>query len=208
MRETLYQTSDGTRCRQRGQDVALVARRTERFENIALTLESEHDTIAMPVSTGVTDREQVDELAETVLTEHGRLDALVNNTGSVFEGNVETMDDEEYHAMMYVNTDGMFYASRAALPHLRETDGTAVFVVSFTGQYPRSSNLVYAATKRWTRGFAHSLQGQVGGDGVAVSVIDPSEVRTEFGSGEQSKKVRRRGRRCHQRRGSSPPGAG
>jgi len=172
-----------------GANVVLAARRLERLEDVATTLEREHDITATPVSTDVTDREQVDELVETAVAEHGTLDALVNNAGLVFEGDVETMDDEDYHTMMDVNTDGMFYASRAALPHLKETDGTLVFVASFAGQYPRSSNPVYAATKWWTRGFAHSLQGQVGGDGVAVSVVNPSEVRTEFGSGrgEQSK---------------------
>jgi len=172
-----------------GANVVLAARRLERLEDVAAALEREHGVTATPVSTDVTDREQVDDLVETAVAEHGTLDALVNNAGLVFEGEVETMDDEDYHTMMDVNTDGMFYASRAALPHLKETDGTLVFVASFAGQYPRSSNPVYAATKWWTRGFAHSLQGQVGGDGVAVSVVNPSEVRTEFGSGrgEQSK---------------------
>jgi len=41
---------------------------------------------------------------------------------------------------------------------------------------------VYAATKWWVRGFALSLEGAVGDDGVAVTVVNPTEVRTEFGS--------------------------
>lgn len=41
---------------------------------------------------------------------------------------------------------------------------------------------MYAATKWWIRGFAHSVAAQAGDDGVAVSVVNPSEVRTEFGS--------------------------
>jgi NADP-dependent 3-hydroxy acid dehydrogenase YdfG len=55
-----------------------------------------------------------------------------------------------------------------------------VFVGSFAGHYPRSLNPVYAASKFWTRGFAHSVSAQVGEE-VGVSVINPSEVRTEFG---------------------------
>jgi short-subunit dehydrogenase len=43
---------------------------------------------------------------------------------------------------------------------------------------------VYAATKWWLRGFAHSVAAQVGDAGVGVSVVNPSEVRTEFGSEE------------------------
>lgn len=39
---------------------------------------------------------------------------------------------------------------------------------------------MYAASKWWTRGFALSLAGQVGREGVGVSVINPTAVRTEF----------------------------
>jgi len=83
---------------------------------------------------------------------------------------------------MAVNTDGMFFATRAALPHLRESGGTLVFVGSFAGKFPRPFNPIYAATKFWTRGFAQSVSAQVGGD-VGVTVLNPSEVRTEFGDG-------------------------
>ena len=164
-----------------GVDLVLGARRLEQLEALAAELREE-GVAATPVETDVTEREQVDALVETAIEEHGALHALVNNAGIGLEGDVESLSDEEYHTMMDVNTDGMFYAARAALPHLRETEGTLVFVASFAGQYPRPANPIYAATKWWTRGFAHSLEGQVGGDGVGISVVNPTEVRTEFGS--------------------------
>ena len=92
------------------------------------------------------------------------------------------MTTTEYRQMMDTNVDGVFYVSRAALPHLRETGGNLVFVGSFAGQYPRPFNPVYAASKWWVRGFAHSLEGQVGDAGVGITVVNPTEVRTEFGS--------------------------
>ncbi len=164
-----------------GVDLVLGARRLDRLEELGVELREEGVAVT-PIQTDVTDREQVDALVETAIDEHGTLHALVNNAGIGLEGNVESLSDEDFHAMMDVNTDGMFYAARAALPHLRETAGTLVFVASFAGQYPRPANPVYAATKWWTRGFAHSLEGQVGGDGIGVSVVNPTEVRTEFGS--------------------------
>ena len=165
-----------------GANPILAARRAERLERIAGDLRETHGVEASVVPTDVTEREQVDALIEAAIKDHGRLDALINNAGLAHEGDVERLSDEAYHEMMDVNTDGMFYASRAALPHLRESGGTVVFVGSFAGQHPRPANPVYAGTKWWTRGFAHSLQGQVGDDGIAVSVVNPTEVRTEFGS--------------------------
>jgi hypothetical protein len=92
------------------------------------------------------------------------------------------MTTEQYRQMMDVNVDGVFFLARATVPHLRESSGNLVLVGSFAGQYPRPANPVYAATKWWTRGFAHSLAGSVGEDGIGVTVVNPTEVRTEFGS--------------------------
>ena len=92
------------------------------------------------------------------------------------------MDTEEYRTMMETNVDGVFFTTRAALPHLIESDGHLVFLGSFAGQYPRPFNPVYAATKWAVRGFALSVEASVGPEGVAVTVVNPSEVRTEFGS--------------------------
>jgi NADP-dependent 3-hydroxy acid dehydrogenase YdfG len=96
---------------------------------------------------------------------------------------VEEISTEEYRGVMGVNVDGMFFTARAAIPHLRESEGTIVFIGSLAGERPRAVYPVYAASKWWTRGFALSLAGQVGGDGIAATVINPTGVRTEFGSG-------------------------
>jgi len=70
--------------------------------------------------------------------------------------------------------------TRAAIPHIREREGHLIFLGSFAGQYPRSFNPVYAASKWWVRGFAKSVAAQVGDDGIGVTVVNPSEVRSEF----------------------------
>lgn len=44
---------------------------------------------------------------------------LVSNAGVVIPGTVEQIDADSYRAMSAINIDGAFFASRAALPHLR-----------------------------------------------------------------------------------------
>ncbi|WP_353633461.1 SDR family oxidoreductase [Halobacterium sp. NMX12-1] len=165
-----------------GATVVLAARRRERLETIADDLAAEYDADAHVVPTDVTDETQVESLVDATVEEYGGVDVLVNNAGLGRSGDVETLDTSQYRQMMNVNCDGAFFATRAALPHLREADGNLIFVGSFAGQYPRPSNPVYAATKWWLRGFAHSVEAAYGDDGVAVTVVNPTEVRTEFGS--------------------------
>ena len=160
-----------------GADVALAARRRERLESIAAEIESTFDVETLVVPTDVRDEAAVEAMiAETVET-FGRLDVLVNNAGLGVGGDVEETTSEQYRLMMETNVDGVFFATRAAIPHLRETGGNLVVVGSFAGQYPRPGNPIYAATKWWVRGFAHSLEGQIGPDGVGVSVVNPTERR-------------------------------
>jgi NADP-dependent 3-hydroxy acid dehydrogenase YdfG len=165
-----------------GADVALAARRRDRLEALADVIESETDAEALVVPTDVTEEDAVESLVETTVSELGGLDVLVNNAGLARGSDVEEMTTEEYRTMMAVNVDGTFFATRAALPHLRASEGTLVFVGSFAGKFPRPYNPVYAASKYWVRGFAQSVSAQIGDDDVAVSVVNPSEVRTEFGS--------------------------
>ncbi|WP_424019891.1 SDR family oxidoreductase [Halorientalis pallida] len=163
-----------------GANVVLAARSEDRLDDIAATVREEYDTAALAVPTDVTDEDAVAALVDATVEEFGGLDVLVNNAGLARGGPIEDMTTEQYRTMMDTNVDGMFFAARAAIPYLRDSGGTMVFLGSFAGEYPRPSNPVYAASKWWTRGFAKSLSAQVGDD-FAVTVVNPAEVRTEFG---------------------------
>jgi len=165
-----------------GARVALAARRRGRLSALADALEAEYDTETLVVPTDVRDEAAVEEMVEATVGEFGALDVLVNNAGLARGSDVESMTTGEYRTMMETNVDGIFFTTRAALPQLRAAAGNLIFVGSFAGQYPRPFNPVYAATKWWTRGFALSVEAATGGEGVAVTVVNPSEVRTEFGN--------------------------
>jgi NADP-dependent 3-hydroxy acid dehydrogenase YdfG len=163
-----------------GASVVLAARREKRLEAIAGEIRSEFGVGAEAVATDVRDSDDVAALVEATVERFGGLDVLVNNAGLARGSDVETMSDDQYRTMTATNVDGVFFATREAIPHVRESGGHLIFVGSFAGQYPRPFNPVYAATKWWMRGFARSVQASVGPDGVGVTVVNPSEVRTEF----------------------------
>lgn len=166
-----------------GADVALVARREERLRELVDEIESETGATALVCPADVSNENEIEAVVEKAVSSFGGLDVLVNNAGIATDSEtpVEEFPTDQYRTVMSVNVDGMFYTARAAIPHLRDTNGTAIFVASFAGKNPRPDAPLYAATKWWTRGFAKSLAGQVGTDNIAVSIVNPSEVRTEFG---------------------------
>lgn len=165
-----------------GVSVALAARSEDTLHEIADTIRAEYDTDALVVPMDVREESAVEESIETTVDTFGHLDILVNNAGLARGASVEHMTTDRYRTMMETNVDGTFFATRAAIPHLRDRAGTVVFIGSFAGQYPRPFNPVYAASKWWIRGFAKSVSAEVATDDIAVTVINPSEVRTEFGA--------------------------
>lgn len=166
-----------------GADIVLAARRTDRLKSLADSIE-QADRTALVVETDVSDESSVEALMTATIDRFGRLDHVICNAGVGRDEPVESMSTESYRTMMSVNVDGTFFTARAAIPHLRETAGTLIVVSSFAGQYPRPANPVYAATKWWTQGFALSLAGVIGKDDIGVTLINPTEVRTEFGDPE------------------------
>jgi len=167
-----------------GADVALVARSEDRLRELADAVAADHGVETHVVPADVRDADEVAAAVESTVETLGGLSGVVVNAGLARGSDVETMSDDDFLTMQGVNVNGAFYTAREALPALREATGNIVFIGSFAGKYPRPFNPVYAATKWWVRGFAMSLAAQVGEDDIGVSVVNPSEVRTEFESAD------------------------
>jgi NADP-dependent 3-hydroxy acid dehydrogenase YdfG len=163
-----------------GANVVLAARREERLREVADELESAHGVGTLVVPTDVRDEAAVADLVDAAAAEFDSIDVVVLNAGLARGSDVEEMTTEEYRAMQDTNVDGVFFLTREALSHLKESGGHLIFVGSYAGEYPRPYNPVYAATKWWMRGFAKSVSGQVGEDDVGITVVNPAAVRTEF----------------------------
>jgi len=167
-----------------GADVALLARSEDRLRALADEVAADHGVETHVVPADVRDSAEVAAAVESTVETLGPLTGVVVSAGLARGSDVGTMTDDHFLTMHRVNTEGAFYTARESLAALQETAGNIVFIGSFAGKYPRPFNPVYAATKWWIRGFAMSLAAQVGKDDVGVSVINPSEVRTEFESAD------------------------
>lgn len=89
-------------------------------------------------------------MVQAVLDRWGRLDALVNNAGiSVFAGAAswDALDGAAFQKIIGVNTVGSFQMVRAAVPHLKVSQGCIVNVSSVAGALGVGSSMPYIASK-------------------------------------------------------------
>jgi len=163
-----------------GIDLGLVARRKGKLEELSKSLEENNavDTLILP--TDVRDEEQVKKAVEKTVDKFGKLDILVNNAGIIRYGKIENFSSSDYKEVMGTNCDGVFFFTKEVIPHISDSKGNLIFIGSFDANHPRSFNPIYAASKWWVKGFAHSIESIVGKSGVAVTLLNPSEVRTDI----------------------------
>lgn len=169
---------------EKGVKLTLASRTESKLEDAKEKILDKHDTEIIKIPTNVRKEEEIKNMVNRTKDHFGKIDIVINNAGIIKYGDIESLSTEDYRAVMETNIDGMFFTTREVLPHLRETKGNLIFVGSFDSSHPRSFNPIYASSKWWTKGFAHSIEAVVGKDGVAVTLINPSEVRTEIESEE------------------------
>lgn len=128
----------------------------------------------------VTDPASVAACIEAVVADHGRLDAVVNNAGAAHVGTIETDDLQAFRDCLEVNFFGVVHVTRAAMAHLRASGGRLVTVTSVGGVVGQPFNEAYCAAKFAVEGFCEALAPVAAAVGVAVSVVEPGAVASEF----------------------------
>jgi NADP-dependent 3-hydroxy acid dehydrogenase YdfG len=170
----------------RGAAVAIVARRAERLETLANTIESGGGK-AFAIEADVTDREQAENAVRRAVEELGRLDVLVNNAGVMLLGPILDAPVEEWDQMVQVNVLGLLYTAKAAIPHLLAAAAEGprqvadlVNISSVAGRQVSLGSGVYNATKHAVGAFSESLRQEVTERHLRVSLIEPGAVDTEL----------------------------
>jgi NADP-dependent 3-hydroxy acid dehydrogenase YdfG len=169
-----------------GAAVALVARRSDRLEELASRIREAGGT-ALVVQADVTEEEQASAAVARCVSELGRLDVLVNNAGMMLLGPVVDAPLDEWERMVKVNVLGLLYCAHAALPHLlsaAEDDprhvADVVNISSVAGRVSRNGSGVYNLTKHGVGAFSESLRQEVTERHVRVSLVEPGAVATEL----------------------------
>jgi len=137
--------------------------------------------IALALPCDVTSPAACADAMERVTAAWGGIDILVNNAGITHLGLVRDTDCEVIQRVMEVNFFGAVHCTRAALPSLLARRGQAVALSSVAGFAPLATRAGYAASKHALHGFFGSLRAEHARDGLAVTLVCPSFVRTGIG---------------------------
>lgn len=121
-----------------------------------------------------------DKIVRETTDRFGRLDTLVNNAGVHAQGKIDELSTDAWRKVMATDLDGVFFMSRAALPHLKKVGGSIVNTASVSGTGGDWSMAAYNAAKGGVVNLTRAMAMDHGKEGVRINAVCPSLTRTEM----------------------------
>lgn len=162
-----------------GAKLMLGARRESRLKELVSSIEADGGQAAYRV-TDVTDRSQVEALAQAAKDTFGRIDVLLNNAGLMPLAPLDALKVDEWEQMVDVNLKGVLYGIAAVLPTMREQhSGHIINLSSVAGHKVMPGGAVYCATKFAVKALSEGLRLESNGE-IRSTNISPGAVATEL----------------------------
>jgi short-subunit dehydrogenase len=161
----------------RGYRVGLVARSTDKLEQLASELGNGAEVFACDVADAGARSRLVDEIEGRDV----RVEVLVNNAGfGVYEDFAES-DHERELEQVRVNVEAVVDLTHRFLPAMvARGRGTVINTASTSAFQPIPGNAAYAASKAYVLALSDAIHEEVRRAGVTVTALCPGPVRTGF----------------------------
>ncbi len=135
----------------------------------------------------VTKAEDIQNLVDETVNEHGKIDYMINNAGIGLMGEVRDMELDQYRRLVDVNIMGIMYGCRAAYSvMINQGFGHIVNVGSIAGLIIFPIQSVYSATKFAVQSFTMGLRAEAAALGINVSVICPMNIKSDMVDGSMT----------------------
>jgi short-subunit dehydrogenase len=166
----------------RGYDLVLIARRTQRLEELASQLAAAHPVKAEVVTADLADNSELERVAALVAS-NPRLELLVNNAGFGLAGGYYRSDPAAQRTMYLLHVVATARLTQAALTGMIERRrGGIINLASVAAFVLGPGNVSYCTTKAWIKNFTEGIWMELRmiGSPVKVQALCPGFTHTEF----------------------------
>ncbi len=129
----------------------------------------------------VSNKDDIEQIVQTVAEDWGRLDILINNAGITRDTLMPVMTDEQWDDVITVNLRGTFLFTRAASQTMmRARYGRIINISSVSGLIGNAGQTNYSASKAGVIGMTRSLAKELGKRKVTVNAVAPGFIESEM----------------------------
>ena len=143
------------------------------------------------VALDVRNTDSISEAVQTIISEQGQIDVLVNNAGVGITGPLEEIPEDEIRNHFSVNFYGPVEVIRSVLPQMRQQgSGLIINVTSIAAYMGLPYRSIYSASKAALEIITESLRMEVKDFGIRVANLAPAEFATNIAAGRYHEKVK------------------
>jgi short-subunit dehydrogenase len=165
----------------RGANLVLVARRTDRLEDLARKLRDAHGISVTTLSKDLSRPGAGAEVRDELTGRGIRIDTLINNAGFGTRGPLVEEDPAVIASEISLNVASLVDTTRAFLPEMLSAGKGALINVASTAAFqPVPGMAVYGASKAFVLSFTEALAHETRESGLRVLALCPGATRTEF----------------------------
>jgi NAD(P)-dependent dehydrogenase (short-subunit alcohol dehydrogenase family) len=146
-------------------------------------------TKALTVKTDVTKLDSVQALAERAWAEMGGVHIVCNNAGVAVHGSLESATHRDWEWVLAVNLWGVIHGVEAFVPRMiaQRQPGHLVNTASMAGLIASQGLGIYNTTKYAVVGLSETLQKDLRGYDIGVSVLCPMGVHTQIRQSDRNR---------------------
>ena len=164
-----------------GAKVALFGSRKETVDVAIAKLKEENSEFSViGLYPKLTSEVEVKSAFDSVKSEFGKIDVLINNAGISSHTKLLDFSEDEYDKIADLNIKSVFVCSKVAVPYLTETKGVILNTSSMVSRDGQPSGVMYPASKYAVNGITQSLSRELAPLGIRVNAVAPGITETEM----------------------------
>jgi len=153
-----------------------VARRSVTAEDLSVDARSYQH-----IEFDLNETSNIPDLSSTIIKQHGKPYALINNAAIGTDGLLPTMHNSDIEGILNLNILAPIILTKYLIrPMLEQRSGRIINISSIVAKTGYRGLSVYGASKAAMEGFTHSLARDVGPRGITVNCVAPGFVDTEM----------------------------
>ena len=147
----------------------------EEAEALAHKMNSERSNSAMLVQANLDNANEVEKLAEKILSKNGSIDALINNASTFYPTPIGTFSEENWNALMGSNLKAPLFLIQSLHKELEKNKGFIINVTDINVDRALVNHSIYLAAKSGLQTLTKSLAKELA-PYIRVNAIAPGAI--------------------------------